>query len=117
MLGLLSASFALGNLIGPQIGGYLSDHYGFPWSATIIGTATFGYLIILLTFGGGFGAFRTCCGKPVDGSYIAPSENLSTTFSKTPDMDDSGIEFQNTERFTDKIDDDSMLAIETSEAV
>jgi MFS family permease len=99
--GLLSAGFALGNLVGPQVGGYLADHYGFPWGATVIGIGTFGYLIILLTLGGGFCAFRTCFKANVEEDvYVEASEGLSTSLSKKGD--DSGIEFQDADAFSRK---------------
>jgi len=98
--GLLSASFALGNLIGPQIGGSLADHYGFPIGATVIGLATLGYTLVLLTYGGSFMAFKSCWKQPSqEDIYVeAPETPLAGKIAK----DEGGIEFQDTEAFSRK---------------
>jgi len=61
--GILSASFAIGSLIGPPIGGYLTQYYGFSYGSTLYGVTQFGYFLLYLTVGGGLMAFRTCFGS------------------------------------------------------
>eukprot|EP00331_Platyophrya_macrostoma_P010163 CAMPEP_0176429998 /NCGR_PEP_ID=MMETSP0127-20121128/14010_1 /TAXON_ID=938130 /ORGANISM="Platyophrya macrostoma, Strain WH" /LENGTH=454 /DNA_ID=CAMNT_0017811841 /DNA_START=1 /DNA_END=1365 /DNA_ORIENTATION=+ len=88
--GMLSAGFALGNLFGPWIGGYFADIYGFPWGATLIGVITAVFLVVLLTIGGGFCAFRTCVKRNVaDDHYVEAPDTLNTSLK----TEDGGIEF------------------------
>jgi MFS family permease len=60
MAGLLSASFAVGMLVGPPLGGFLVQNYGFAEGSSVYGASQFSYMILYLTIGGGLKVFRNC---------------------------------------------------------
>lgn len=68
--------------------------------ATFIGFVTLGYLLVLLTYGGGFSAFKSCAKRSIqDDSYVSAPE---MPLNKTVGSDEGGIEFQETEAFSRK---------------
>uniref|UniRef100_A0AC34FZR6 Major facilitator superfamily (MFS) profile domain-containing protein n=1 Tax=Panagrolaimus sp. ES5 TaxID=591445 RepID=A0AC34FZR6_9BILA len=49
--GIFQSAFALGSFIGPAAGGYGVKYIGFEWSATIIASANFVFVLLLLAIG------------------------------------------------------------------
>lgn len=43
--GLWSSMYSLGEVLGPSLGGFLMQHYGFPITATVMASMTF-FLVI-----------------------------------------------------------------------
>ena len=78
ILGLLSASYALGNLFGPLAGGILADWFGYEWGATIIGVVTFGYLVVYAMFGGLWNRIPENKVEPKDSTTEMPTIEIPT---------------------------------------